>query len=130
MDLTPEQLGELQRIIQLRHESLTTEIRAEVARSRDETYGDIAGPVTDTGDEAVADLLSDLDNAEVSRDLQAVRELEAAQTRIAGGTYGECAECGATIDFERLRAYPVAIRCIDCQRVHEKTYAHASEATL
>jgi RNA polymerase-binding protein DksA len=130
MDFTPEQLGKLQRIMKERHQSLLTEIRGEVARSRDETYGDIAGPVPDTGDEAVADLLSDLDNAEVSRDLQELRELEAAQTRIAGGTYGGCAKCGATIAFERLRAYPVAIRCIDCQRVHEKTYAHASEPTL
>jgi len=130
MDLTRKQLTELKRIINKRRELLMPEIHAEVARSRNETYGELAGAVPDTGDEAVADLLSDLDNAEVSRDLQELHELEAAQTRIAEGTYGDCAECGATIDFERLRVYPVATRCIDCQRVHEKTYAHANQSTL
>jgi DnaK suppressor protein len=130
MDLTPVQLGELRRIIEKRHESLMAEIRGEVARSRDESFGDIAGPVTDTGDEAVADLLSDLDNAEVTRGLNEVRELEAAQARIAQGSYGSCSDCGGAIDLERLRAQPAATRCFDCQRVHEKTYMHASEAKL
>ena len=130
MDLTRKKLDELQRSIKERHESLMTEIREEVARSRDETHADVAGPVTDTGDEAIADLVADLDNAELSRDLLEVRELEGAQARIAAGTYGVCAECGAGIDFERLRVYPAALRCVDCQRVHEKTYAHASEPKL
>jgi len=130
MDLTRGQLDELQRIIKERHDSLMAEVREEVARSRDESYGEIAGPVTDTGDEAIADLISDLDNAEVSRDLQEIRELEAAQERIGAGTYGICTECGGAIVFERLRVNPAAIRCFDCQRVHEKTYAHASESKL
>ena len=130
MDLTRGQLDELQRIIKERHDSLIAEVHEEVARSRDETYGEIAGPVTDTGDEAIADLISDLDNAEVSRDLREIRELEAAQERIGAGTYGACAECGGAIVFERLRVNPAAIRCFDCQRVHEKTYAHASEPKL
>jgi DnaK suppressor protein len=130
MDLTRGQLDELQRIIKERHDSLMAEVHEEVARSRDETYGEIAGPVTDTGDEAIADLISDIDNAEVSRDLREIRELEAAQTRIGAGTYGACAECGGAIVFERLRVNPAAIRCFDCQRVHEKTYAHASEPKL
>ncbi|MGC2518015.1 MAG: TraR/DksA C4-type zinc finger protein [Burkholderiales bacterium] len=130
MDLTRKQLDELQHSIQERHESLMAEIREEVARSRDETHADVVGPVTDAGDESIADLVADLDNAEVSRDLQEVRELEAAQARIAAGTYGTCAACGAGIDFERLRATPAAIRCVDCQRVHDKTYAHASEPKL
>jgi RNA polymerase-binding transcription factor DksA len=130
MDLTRGQLDELQRIIKERHDSLMAEVHEEVARSRDETYGEIAGPVTDTGDEAIADLISDIDNAEVSRDLREIRELEAAQARIGAGTYGACAECGGAIAFERLRVNPAAIRCFDCQRVHEKTYAHASEPKL
>ena len=130
MDLTRGQLDELQRIIKERHDSLMAEVHEEVGRSRDETYGEIAGPVTDTGDESIADLISDLDNAEVSRDLLEIRELEAAQARIGAGTYGACAECGGVIAFERLRVSPAAIRCFDCQRVHEKTYAHASEPKL
>ena len=53
MDLIRGQLDELQRIIKERHDSLMAEVHEEVARSRDETYGEIAGPVTDTGDEAI-----------------------------------------------------------------------------
>ncbi len=104
MALTGEQIEELRRAIAERRESLLTEIRADVARSREESFGAIAGPVVDTADEAVADLLSDLDNAETSRDLNEARELEAAQARLEAGAFGRCEECALEIDFERLRA--------------------------
>jgi RNA polymerase-binding protein DksA len=130
MDLTQEQLEALRRIIHERRESLAVLVHEDVARTRDETYAAVAGEVADTGDEAVADLLSDLDNAEVSRDLHELREIEAAQARIAEGTFSTCIQCGAGISFERLLAYPIATRCFECQSVHEKTYAHASESTL
>jgi RNA polymerase-binding transcription factor DksA len=42
--------------------------------------------------------------------------VEQALQRIAAGTYGECAECGATISIERLQARPQAIRCLACQQ--------------
>jgi RNA polymerase-binding transcription factor DksA len=130
MALTVEQRAELERIIAARYEALTAEIHAEVDRSREETFGAVAGPVTDTGDEAVADLLSDLDTAEVSRDLTELRDLEAARERLAAGTYGQCIDCGAEITYPRLLAYPVAKRCLECQRIHEKTYAHQPEPKL
>jgi Prokaryotic dksA/traR C4-type zinc finger len=41
------------------------------------------------------------------RDLGALR-------RIAEGTYGICAQCGADIDPKRLEALPIATRCILC----------------
>ena len=88
MELTREQFEALRRLISERRESLTAVVHEDVARSRDETYAAVAGDVVDTGDEAVADLLSDLDNAEVARDLRELREIEAAQDRIADGSYG------------------------------------------
>jgi len=130
MALTVEQRSELERIIAARYKNLVVEIREEVDRSREETFGAVAGPVTDTGDEAVADLLSDLDTAEVSRDLTELRDLEAARERLAAGTYGECIGCGGEITYQRLLAYPVAKRCLECQTVHEKTYAHPAEPRL
>ncbi|HEU4350704.1 MAG TPA: TraR/DksA C4-type zinc finger protein [Burkholderiales bacterium] len=33
-------------------------------------------------------------------------------------------------DAERLRANPAAVRCVDCQRVHEKTFAGPSASSL
>jgi RNA polymerase-binding transcription factor DksA len=130
MALTVKQRAELKHIIEDRYEKLIAEIRQEVKQSRDETFGAVAGPVTDTGDEAVADLLSDLDTAEVSRDLTELRELEAARTRLAAGTYGKCESCGREIAYERLLVAPAATRCLECQAVHERTYAHPGEPKL
>lgn len=130
MALTSKQRAELERAIRARKDSLLAEIRDEVGRARDETFGALAGPVTDTGDAASADLLSDLGTAEVTRDLGEIRALEYALARLAQGAYGICVDCRREIDIERLRAQPAAFRCFDCQAVHEKTYTHPAEPTL
>ena len=130
MSLTRKQLEEFEDLIRQRRRELVTELLEDVARARDETFADVAGSVTDPGDEAIADLLSDLDNAEVARDMRTVRDLDAAFARIADGSYGICADCGDDIGLQRLRAYPTAMRCIKCQEVYEKTYAHPGEPRL
>jgi RNA polymerase-binding protein DksA len=130
MALTKHQIEEFRRTIGKRREALLAEIRGDVSRARDESYAEIAGPVVDTADEAVADLLADMDNAETSRDLNEERELEAAQARLDDGTFGKCVDCGQEIGLARLRAVPAAARCVKCQAVHEKTYAHQGEPKL
>jgi phage/conjugal plasmid C-4 type zinc finger TraR family protein len=122
MALKRREMIELARTIEERREALATEIRREVARARNEPFAQVAGAVHDTGDEALADLVADVDNAEVTRDLGELRELEAARARIADGSYGVCADCGADIPVARLRAQPGALRCITCQQRHEKTF--------
>jgi DnaK suppressor protein len=117
------QIDELKRMIARRHEELLGETREDVGRARAETYAVPAGPVTDVGDRASADLLSDLEQAEISRDVRALGELEAALARINEGTFGSCTDCGEEISFKRLGAYPVARRCVGCQRLHERTFA-------
>ncbi len=130
MTLRRERIKELKRALEERCAALAAEVREDVARSRDESFGALAGQVTDSADEASADLLSDVDQAEVTRDLTELREMEAALARIRDGSYGRCLDCGADIELERLHANPAALRCIDCQRVHEKTYAHPGEPRL
>lgn len=44
--------------------------------------------------------------------------VEHALRRITAGTYGQCADCGATIPLERLQARPQAVRCLACQQKH------------
>jgi RNA polymerase-binding protein DksA len=124
------QIEVLKRTIARRHAELLEETQEDVERAREETYGALAGPVTDAGDRATADLLSDLGQEEISRDLREMEELEAALARIDQGTFGKCAECGAEIDFKRLAVYPVATRCAGCQSLHERTFAHPGEPTL
>jgi RNA polymerase-binding transcription factor DksA len=122
MALTSKQLAELSAMIEARHRALREELIKEVARARDEQFGELAGATHDSGEESLAHLVADLDQAEISRDVGEMRSLEAARRRIAEGAYGRCVDCGADIPLERLRAQPGAARCLDCQSRHEKTY--------
>jgi RNA polymerase-binding protein DksA len=130
MTLKPEQIEELAAALRARREALTAETHAEADRAREESYRDLAGSVADSGDDAVADLLSDLDQAEIGRDVAELRAIDAALGRIAQSEYGRCIDCACDIEFDRLRANPTAQRCIACQGIYEKTYAQPGRATL
>jgi DnaK suppressor protein len=41
-------------------------------------------------------------------------ELDAAQARVDGGTYGICENCGQSVAAARLEARPTARTCISC----------------
>ena len=122
MALNRRQIIELAYALTTRRIQLLDEIRSDVERVRAEPYASVAGATPDIGDEAVADLLSDVAEAEVTRDLGELRLLGAALKRVSDGTYGECVDCGAEIPFKRLRAQPGAERCVACQGRREKTY--------
>ena len=129
MPLTQEQGIELGTVLEERRRALLDELREDAERARRDRYGELAGPAPDTGDESVASLIADLDQAELSRDLAELREVEAARHRIEDGSYGTCVECGGEIDYRRLRAYPSALRCIECQRRFEREH-QAERPTL
>jgi DnaK suppressor protein len=126
-ELTQKQIKHLAEILVERAASLQSEIRTEI--DANSSYGDIAGNVTDLGDEAIADLLADIGNANVSRDIQELRAISDAQLRIRDGTYGLCPDCGKEIVYERLIAYPTAQRCEPCQARFEKTFAQPANRT-
>ncbi len=130
MGLTPEQTQELQATVERRRAALRAEIGQGLDKVRADRLEDLAGASPDPGDESVASLISDLDQADTSRDLSELRSLDAAHERIAEGSYGTCIECGGEIGFERLRANPAAERCIRCQTQYEKTHASPSGSTL
>ncbi|HUQ75592.1 MAG TPA: TraR/DksA family transcriptional regulator [Burkholderiales bacterium] len=130
MPLTDKQSKELSGLIDQRRDALIAELREDAARVRDQPYSEHAGPAPDTGDESVASLFADLEQADVGRDLYEFRALEAARDRLKGGEYGICADCGGDIAFERLKATPSAARCIDCQTRHEKTYGGDPKPSL
>ncbi|HWD21524.1 MAG TPA: TraR/DksA family transcriptional regulator [Burkholderiales bacterium] len=130
MTLTPEQTQELQRLVDQRRAALLDEITRDLGKMREDRLADVAGPVGDPGDESVASLMSDLDQAEATRDISELRMLEAARQRIAEGRYGLCSHCGEEIGYARLRASPAAERCITCQTRFEKTHASGAGTTL
>ena len=62
---------------------------------------------------------TDLENQDAlvgikNSEIQEIRQIQGALKRIAEGTYGVCVQCGADIDPKRLKALPIATRCISC----------------
>lgn len=104
MALEPIEALELARAIDARRELLLAEIRRELERTRIPHMASLV----------------DHGQAEVTRNLAELSELDSACTRIADATYGLCTECGSEIPLERLRAELGAARCIVCQQRHEK----------
>jgi DnaK suppressor protein len=50
---------------------------------------------------------------------QHIVEIDAALERVRGGDYGDCFECGETINPKRLEADPTATLCINCAEARE-----------
>lgn len=123
MALDSGKLHELGSAIDARRRALRNEIRLDAQKSRDAPYASHAGDTHDQGDESVADLMADLDNADTVRDAAELLELDRARDRIDAGTYGACTDCGLDIEFGRLRALPGAARCVRCQQIFEHTHA-------
>jgi DnaK suppressor protein len=49
-----------------------------------------------------------------------LRRIDGALARIDAGRWGECAECGRSIEAKRLDALPWAVRCADCAEAAER----------
>lgn len=130
MALTPEQSQELRNTVEQRSSALRAEVNEDLNKVRQDRFEDLAGPAPDAGDDSVASLISDLDQADAARDLSELRMLDSARARIADGSYGTCIDCGQDIGFPRLRANPGAERCIRCQTQYEKTHAGAGGSSL
>lgn len=78
------------------------------------------GEVKDLKDQAADWLQTEVQDAEVLRDIHELTLIEQALRRMGDGTYGECAECGEPISMKRLRALPAALRCATCQAAVER----------
>lgn len=109
--------------LEARHRELKEEIRQALLTSDKPQYQELAGSVHDTGDQAIADVIADLNLAFADRQVKEIQEIEAALQRMQRGLYGFCADCGELIDPRRLEAYPTARRCRDCQELHEQRSA-------
>lgn len=128
--LSSEQKQQIQTALAARRDQLSQEIRSELMRSGHEHFADLAGEVPDVGEASVADMLVDQEFAIVSRQMDELSQVVAAQKRLSEALYGECDECGAEIGLQRLLAVPHATRCIACQGQHEKMFAHESTPKL
>ncbi len=129
-NLARNETMELERMLRERERTLRAEIRETLLRSEHEHHKDLAGMVSDIGDESVANVLTDLDIAAVDRDVGELREVESALARLRWNAYGACVDCGEPIGYARLKAQPSAARCMACQERNERGYAHDRTPTL
>jgi RNA polymerase-binding protein DksA len=124
-------LSELSGTLERQRAALLTQIRDALEQSENQQYiALIDGSPTDIADESISDALADLNVAMIDRHVGELRDIEAAQARIKAHDFGACIDCGVRIPVDRLRAYPTAQRCLDCQRQREHTYAHGGTPTL
>ena len=103
-----------------RKTQLTEEVREKLRESRELSTDTAPGEVVDGGDVSQAAVLAEVDRAEAERDLTELAMIEAAERRLAEGTYGYCVTCGIAIPVSRLRANPTATRCTQCQTLAER----------
>jgi RNA polymerase-binding protein DksA len=98
--------------------------RAELYRTVVQTDDELAtleahqpgAPGEDAGTELVTAVLSRLEGQEKHE----LDEIDAAQARLASGTFGACEGCAKPIPLTRLRALPTTRHCVPCQLKHEK----------
>ncbi len=128
--LTDKQMQDLSLKLSERTRYLATQIREELAASDVQHYRDLAGAVTDTADEALASALVDVDAAIMDRHVRELRDIEAARQRMANQAYGSCIDCGDSVPYERLAAYPTAKRCLRCQQRRERGFAQPGTPSL
>ncbi|HEX6992666.1 MAG TPA: TraR/DksA C4-type zinc finger protein [Gammaproteobacteria bacterium] len=113
-------IDEFETRLRQRRSELWEDIRRELEKHEDQRFSDLIQQA-DADDRSVADLLVDLNLAEISRDVDELRAIEYALARIEAGSYGICRACGQPIAEERLRAIPETPLCIDCQTRAEES---------
>jgi len=128
--LDARQLDSLRTAMEARSRQLREEIRQTLLKSDSEQYLQIADAVRDLEDDSFADLMVDVSLAEIDRDLEELRAIDAALLRLGEGSYGMCEVCDKPIDPKRLEITPHALRCIDCQTVFERTHFQKTGHTL
>ena len=106
------------------------QVRQVLLRSDEEQFQTLAGAVNDEEDRSLADLLVDVNLAEVDRHIDEIRAIEAALLRVAAGGYGRCIDCGEEIVSDRLRVEPTASRCAECQARYERTFVQPGHPKL
>jgi RNA polymerase-binding transcription factor DksA len=117
--LTPMQTQQLRDLLHKRYRSTLQDIELRVQQDGTKV-GALRDFSLDEGDRAVSDLIAETGHALMERELEELRDLDEAMKRLREETIAHCSDCGESIGFERLCAYPTAKRCVNCQRQQER----------
>jgi len=121
--LTVEQRESLARKLSERASVLREEISSALRRSDSPGAAALVNHFEEIDDEAVADLETSIEVAEIERDLRELRRAKEALRRLHSPEFGICTDCGEKIPFARLTAEPTATRCFACQTLAERAHA-------
>ncbi|WP_284617955.1 TraR/DksA family transcriptional regulator [Aquabacterium humicola] len=119
MPLDDTTIDSLRRQLDAREAELQREVR-EVDADDDAPSKNPHNQVEDAGELGEQERRETVRHAERERDIEELRQIEAARQRIAQGSYGECIDCGRDIPLARLQVQPWSARCAPCQTQAEK----------
>jgi RNA polymerase-binding protein DksA len=128
--LANQEIAELRQELQERARTLKSQVQKELLATGNEQYVELAGQVHDSGDESVADLLTEVNLAILDRHVKEMWDIGAALDRMNDGVYGICIDCNNPVPYGRLQAYPTAKRCYACQTRYERSYAQPKHPGL
>ena len=117
--MTRTELEELAERLRRRAEKLHAEVAAK-------QHGSVALEVPGVDRERDNDDMSfviseaEIETSEAERDEVELSAIERTLRQIDDGSYGVCVACGVDIPAARLRAQPLAARCVPCQSAREK----------
>ena len=118
--LSGAQRSALESALRARQRELRADVASYLRTQDDPRLVGLRNRMEETDDWAAADAMAAQDIAIVSRDLSELATVEQALARLGDGDYGACTDCGKTIPYARLLAYPAATRCVACQEKAER----------
>lgn len=113
MSLNADQVRKLALALNERIRKLSGEVSSHIARAREDEDVFDRLPSESCWKVAIGHLV-ETDDAELSRRLDQLAELQAAHSRLMAGTFGRCTDCGIDMAYEELLADPARQRCRDC----------------
>lgn len=110
---------ELRRLLEQRRREIDLSVREQLSEAREaRATPEPSGPGEDGElDDTEAREAVEFGLLRVKRELR--RRIDEALDRLETGEYGTCVECGEEIPTARLNALPFAVRCLECQELHE-----------
>jgi DnaK suppressor protein len=112
-------LEDFRAILESRRAELSQDVEVRIRDVRSEGIGD--RDVLDAAESSEIDIQDDIGFALIQLKAGTLKKIKTALRRIDEGDYGDCFECGGEIADARLRALPFAVRCRDCEAIHEAT---------
>ena len=113
--LTANEIIEIQCALEAIERRLSAQIRGAINRKFGHDLPELECN-RDNPRPSVPSLFDDSNIGFIRREVNELLAVDAAREAIMQGTYGACAMCHQTNEFQRLRARPTSVYCLPCQK--------------